>query len=271
MNWKCDSDESCIDNFFSVKDKIVLVTGAGGLGEMYTHGFARNGATVLLANRTLSKAQKVADEITAQNYNCVPYELDITKKEDVYSLISKIVKTYGRLDVLIHTAASCLLHAPLADHEDIFRKNCEVNLMGSMFLNQAVGNQMKKQKSGSIININTMSAFSVNSPDGTSYSISKAALMQMTKWFAVALAPYNVTVNGIAPIWIDTPMMAGRSADYMEHARQQVPMKRIANKEDYLGIALYMASNAGKFMTGQTILVDGGWSVSRVFSFDNTN
>lgn len=268
MNWKCNSNEPLISQLFSVKDKVVLITGAGGLGEMYAHAFAKNGAIVLLATRHIEKAERIAEDITKNQYICYPYELDITNKVAVFSLIQEITQRFEKIDALIHTAASCLLHNPLEDCEETFRKNLDVNLMGSLFLTQAVGNQMKSQQSGSIIHINTMSAFSVNSPDGTSYSISKSALMQLTKWYAVALAPYHVTVNGIAPIWIDTPMMAGRSPDYMEHARQQVPMKRIANVDDYLGLAIYMISDAGKFMTGQTILVDGGWSVSRVFSFD---
>lgn len=271
MNWKCNSESIRINQLFSVQNKVVLITGAGGLGEMYAHAFAGNGAIVLLASRTLKKAQHISEEIQQKGYSCYPYLLDVSKKTNCNAIVNSIVQEFGHIDVLIHTAASCLLHDPLEDADDKIRTNMETNLMGSIYINRAVGSQMKKQKSGSIININTMSAFSVNSPDGTSYSISKSAVMQMTKWFAVALAPYHVTVNGIAPIWIDTPMMSGRSNSYMEHCREQVPMNRIANKEDYLGLALYMASNAGQFMTGQTILVDGGWSVSRVFSFDPDN
>lgn len=264
-----NDDCKTIETLFSVRDKVVLITGAGGLAEMYAYGFAKNGAHVILASKTLEKAERICKQLQKDNYPCASYPLFIEDKEAVETLTAEIISSYGRIDVCVHTAAACVLHDTLEDNEEIFDLHTDVNVKGSLNINRIVGNEMVKSGGGSIININTMSADSVNSPDGFSYSVSKAALKQLTKWFAVAYAPSNVRVNGIAPIWIRTPMMSSRSEDYWNKCVEQVPMGRVANAEDYLGIALYMASDAGKFMTGQTILVDGGWSVSRVFKFDN--
>ena len=110
---------------------------------------------------------------------------------------------------------------------------------------------------------------SVNCVDGMSYACSKAALMQATKNFAVSLATTGVTVNGIAPVWIWTPMMAQRPGDYMKQAAATIPMGRVSYAEDYLGMLFFLASAASSYVTGQTFLVDGGWSVSRVFSYQN--
>ncbi|MCI6639512.1 MAG: SDR family oxidoreductase [Pygmaiobacter massiliensis] len=263
-----DFEQMKTENLFSVKEKVVLITGAGGLGEVFAEGFAAGGAKVVLASRTKAKADAVCEKLTLHGVKAESYELDVAKKDQDYAVCEKVAADYGHLDVLVHTAALCKLHPVMEDCEDIFRENMDVNLMGSLFLNQAAGRIMAQQGGGSIININTHSAFSVNSKDGFSYGVSKAALMQLTKWFAVELAEKNVTVNGIAPIWIDTPMMARRPKDYLKKAIEQVPMGRMSQAEDYLGLALFLASPASRFITGQTFLVDGGWGVSRRFNYD---
>ena len=258
-----------IEDLFSVSEKVVLITGAGGLGSAYAEAFAENGAKVVLASRTVSKAETEAKILADRGLLITAAALDVTDKKQVKAFAADLQQRFGRIDVLIHTAASCKLHPGLEDCEETFRFNMNTNLMGSYFLNQAIGNIMATQPTGgSIININTQSAFSVNSPDGMSYAVSKAALMHLTKYFAVLYAEKGVTVNGIAPIWIDTPMMSGRSQDYLNKAISQVPMGRMSHVEDYVGMGLFLAGAGSRFITGQTFLVDGGWSVSRVFRFN---
>ncbi len=256
-----------VENLFSLENKVVLITGAGGLGGIYARAFAENGARVILASKTLQKALKVRDQLAESGLSCAVHPLNVADKRQVNRLAAEIEQTYGTIDVLVHTAALCKLHPVMEDCEELFRMNCDVNIMGSVFVNQAVGSLMARHGGGSIININSQSAFTVNSPDGMSYGVSKAALMQITKWFAVALADQGVTVNGIAPIWIQTPMLAGRPKDYFVQAVKQVPMGRISTPEDYVGMALFLAGGGSRYITGQTFLVDGGLSVSRVFKF----
>lgn len=263
------TDSFKIENLFSIAGKVVLITGAGGLGAAYAEAFAANNAHVILASRTVAKAEDVARSLAQCGLSITTAALDVADKAQVQQLVSDLQGQFGHIDVLVHTAASCKLHPGLEDSEALFRQNMDINLMGSYFLNQAVGNVMAAQGGGSIININTQSAFSVNSPDGMSYGVSKAALMHLTKYFAVLYADKGVTVNGIAPIWIDTPMMSGRSQDYLNKAIAQVPMGRMSHVEDYIGMGLFLAGAGSRFVTGQTFLVDGGWSVSRVFKFDS--
>lgn len=261
---------SRIENLFSVKGKIVLITGAGGLGECFAKGFAVNGSVVLIASKTVSKCEKICDELRKDGYtSCEAFHLDVSDEKEVAKLCEDIVKKFGRIDVVVHTAALCRLHDTLADgNEDLFLQHFQVNMAGSRNVDRIFGNQMAKQGWGRIINVNTMSSLSVNSPDGFSYGVTKTGLRQITRYFAVAFAKTGVTVNEINPVWIHTPMMATRSEDYWNHCIDQTPMGRVAVPEDYMGIVLYMASEAGRYMTGQSVSVDGGWSVSRVFTFD---
>ena len=251
-----NDEAGLISSLFSVKGKTVLITGAGGLAEMYANGFAANGATILLASKTLKKAEALCEALKKKSVSCEAFELNIEDKNAVKSLVNRILEKYKKIDVCIHTAAACIRHNTLDEsdeNDELFQLHEDVNVKGTIYINRIVGNAMAASGGGRIININTMSAYTVNTPDGFSYGVTKAAMKQVTKWFAVALAKSGVTVNGIAPVWIDTPMMACRSEDYWNKCVDQVPMGRVAVPEDYLGIALYMASEAGRYMTGQTI------------------
>ena len=265
MDW----EQMKTENLFSVKGQVVLITGAGGLAECFAEGFAASGAgAVILASRTKAKGDIIAQRLEEKGCRAECFALDVADKQQCYEVVRRVAEKYGRLDTLIHTAAICKLQKTLEDQEEIFRENMDANLMGTLFLNQAAGWEMQKAGRGSIINISSIGGYSVNSPDGVSYSVSKAGLMQLTKWFAADLAPSGVTVNAISPIWVDTPMMAQRPKDYLRRCIEQVPMGRMSNAEDYLGMALFLASPASRFVTGQTFLVDGGWGISRRFTFD---
>lgn len=261
-----------INHLFSVRDRVVFITGAGGLASMYAEGFASNGATVILASHTLEKANAVCRKLAAKGLNnCESMELDVSDQEQVRAVIDALVERHGRLDICIHTAALCKLHPLMEDHADLLQAHVDANLMGTYYVNRLAGAQMVRQGWGRIININTMSSSTVNSSDGFSYGVTKTAMRQITRYFGIMLAPKGVTVNEICPIWIRTPMMSTRSSDYWHHCLDQIPMERTAVPEDYLGIALYMASEAGRFMSGQSVFVDGAWSVSRTFKFDTEN
>lgn len=259
-----------IDNMFGVQDKIVLITGGGGLAAMFAEGFAGNGATVILASQTVAKCEAICESLRAKGLDkCEAHALDVSDTASVQALADDICARYGKIDICIHTAALCKLHNAMADgFDELFLRHFEVNMMGTRNIDRIVGAKMAEKGWGRIININTMSNLTVNSPDGFSYGVTKTGVRQITRYYAVTLATKGVTVNEICPVWVDTPMMSSRSKDYWDHCIDQVPMERVANPEDYLGIALYMAGEAGRFMTGQSIYVDGGWSISRVFKFD---
>ena len=188
--------------------------------------------------------------------------------EHTHQLVTDAVeRDFGRIDILIHTSAVAQVCDTLHPDDAELKNTLETNFIGSVHINETVSAVMVKNGFGRIIN--SIDAFSVNCVDGMSYACSKAALMQATKNFAVSLADKGVTVNGVAPVWIWTPMMAKRPGDYMKQAAASVPMGRVSYAEDYLGMLFFLASPASAYVTGQTFLVDGGWSVSRVFQYSN--
>lgn len=254
-----------IPALFSVRGQVVLITGAGGLGTTYARGFAENGAHVILVSRTQEKLLQVQQELREQGLSIDIQVCDIAQQAQVQDVVQYIAKKYGKLDSVIHTAASCILHPVLEDNEAAFRKNCDVNIMGTEFLCQAAGRVMKQQKSGSILLISSLSAYTVNSKDGMSYGVGKAATEMLVRWFALELAEYHVTVNAIAPTAIMTPMMERRNEEYLQKCVARIPMGRISYPDDYLGAAFFLCSEASRFMTGQTIIIDGGSIVSRRF------
>lgn len=258
-----------IPELFSVEGRVCLITGAGGLGETVARAFAHNGAKIALANRTIEKADRVRDEILAEGGECRSYQLDVKSLEDCRKVTDAVERDFGRIDILIHTSAVAQVCDTLHPDDAELKNTLETNFIGSVHINETVSAVMVKNGFGRIININSIDAFSVNCVDGMSYACSKAALMQATKNFAVSLADKGVTVNGVAPVWIWTPMMAKRPGDYMKQAAASVPMGRVSYAEDYLGMLFFLASPASAYVTGQTFLVDGGWSVSRVFQYSN--
>lgn len=258
-----------ISELFSVKDRVCFITGAGGLGETIAKAFAHNGARIALANRSIEKAERVCQELQAEGYECRSYALDVRSAEDCQRVTDAIERDFGRIDILVHTAAVARVCDTLDPDEEELKDTLQTNFIGSIHISKTVSAVMVKNGFGRIININSIDAFSVNCVDGMSYACSKAALMQATKNFAVSLADKGVTVNGIAPVWIWTPMMAKRPGDYMKQAAASVPMGRVSYAEDYLGMLFFLSSAASSYVTGQTFLVDGGWSVSRVFQYEN--
>lgn len=259
-----------IPELFSVRDRVCFITGAGGLGESFAQAFAHNGARVALANRTIEKADRVCAQLTKEGYDCKSYALDVRSPEECRRVTEQIERDFGRIDILIHTAAVARICDTLNPDEEELKDTLQTNLLGSIHIDKAVSEVMVRNGFGRIININSIDAFSVNCVDGMSYACSKAALMQATKNFAVSLADKGVTVNGIAPVWIWTPMMAKRPGDYMKQAAASIPMGRVSYAEDYLGMVFFLASAASSYVTGQTFLVDGGWSVSRVFEYQDS-
>ncbi|KEJ91330.1 SDR family NAD(P)-dependent oxidoreductase [Synergistes jonesii] len=256
-----------ISELFSVKDKVTLITGAGGLGNVLARGFAANDAKVIIASRSLEKMNETIAICREENADCKSYVMDVSDKQQVEDTVSDIVNDFGKIDILLHTSAIAPLGPSLDFNEKDLRRTMDINFIGTVFINAACGRVMAKNGWGRIINISSIDAYTVNCVDDLPYSASKSAMAASTRHFAVDLAKTGVTVNNIAPVWIWTPMMNARPADYMVQAANTIPMGRVSWGEDYLGICFYLASNASTYVTGQTFLVDGGWSVYRAFTY----
>ncbi len=254
-----------IDELFSVKDKVVLITGAGGLGGYLAKGFLDNGSKVILFNRTMPKLTALKEKFEKQDFtDYALYQVDQTDKASLQKAADEAEKQFGRIDVLINTAAVCWNEDTEDFSEDGIRKMLDINVTGSMLVTQVIGKKMiEAGNGGSIIEIGSIGGLMCHSFRSMPYEASKAAVHQMTKSFATAWAQYGINVNCIAPTWIDTPMVDFAAGEVMDAVIDQHFFGRIAEVEDFLGAAIFLASDAANYVSGHILAVDGAWSVSK--------
>jgi NAD(P)-dependent dehydrogenase (short-subunit alcohol dehydrogenase family) len=246
-----------------LEGKVAVVTGgAKGIGEAYSLGLAEEGARVVIADLDEAAGKKIAQQVEKAGGKARFVRTDVSRKGDVEALIAETVKTFGRIDVLVNNAG-ILFTAPVEDTtEAMWDSLLAVNVKGLFFCAQAAAKEMKKQKSGKIINISSIAA--VGGQAGLcAYSSTKGAVLPLTRVFALELAESNIQVNAILPGTTDTGMAKAAMAD-PEWTRQitaGIPMKRLGRTRDLLGAVLYFASADSDYCTGQTLIVDGGYSM----------
>ncbi|MCX6000698.1 MAG: 3-oxoacyl-ACP reductase FabG [Chloroflexi bacterium] len=245
---------------FSMKGRVVLVTGGGrGIGKAIALGFARAGADVVVASRTASDLDKVAREIEALGGHALAVQADIAVKSQVDNMVAKALDRFGTIDVLVNNAAINVMR-PLVDlREDGWDKVMNVGLKGYFLCSQAVARVMMARKSGNIISIASDSAVKA-APMLGAYSISKAGVVMLTQVFAVELAPYGIRVNAIGPGMVKTGFSQPLWSDpnMLKMIENNTPLRRLAEAEEIASVALFLASDAASYITGQTIYADGG-------------
>ena len=252
---------SCkVSDLFSLEGKVVLVVGAGGLGAAIGRCMAANGARLLLTNTTLAKAQRVQADLAAEGLSCDIFQLDVTNDPQVREVIAAIAEKYGRIDVQNNTAGIGAHSEPENYPPEVVRQVVDVNLNGTVFLCREVGKVMIRQGGGKIVNIGSIAGDFCHTYLSMPYECSKAAVHQLTRSLAVTWAKYNINVNCIAPTWVYTPMLEGFQDNTYERIIEQHPAGRIADVNDFLGLAVYLSTPASNYVTGQVIYVDGGWS-----------
>lgn len=250
------------NNAYSLKDKIALVTGGGkGIGKAISLRLSQAGATVVIASRKLETLEKAAAEISAETGGkVVAVECHAGKKESTDALIKKVVDDFGRIDVLVNNAATNPIFGPAIMCEEwAWDKIMEVNMKGYFFLSMAAGKAMLKQGGGAIVNIASTAGLSPAFGLGV-YSISKAGVIMMTKMLAKEWGSGKVRLNTVAPGLIKTDFSKAIWASKEIHDTwvKGNPMGRIGMPEDVVEAVLFLSSDASSYMTGQTIVVDGG-------------
>lgn len=248
-------------SFLKQEGKVVLVTGASrGIGKAVAFAFADAEADLAIASRRLPDLQAVGDHIRAMGRKCLEVPAHSRKPEDLANLVNSAMERYGKIDVLVNNAASNPAMGPLVDTEDaIFDQIMETNLRGYFILSKLVGKIMRDQKSGNIINIS--SAGGVSPAEGLGpYCISKAAINMLTKAMALELGPYNVRVNAIAPRIVKTDFSKAlwTNQKLMDNEFKTTPLKVLGTPEEMAQTALYLASTAASYMTGQVVVINGG-------------
>lgn len=251
-----------LKDLFDLTDRVALVTGgSGGLGSEVALAFSDYGAKVTIAARQREPLERTATQITEKTGNEVQsVQCDVTQEGPVQDMVADVVRRQGRIDILANFSGANIRKPadeyPLADWESMFRAN-----VTSVFLCcREAGKQMIKQKKGKIINVSSIrSEFGV-AKHGLAYCATKAAVNMITRQLACEWAPYNVLVNAIAPPIVETPLTKEffRDQKFADTIRARIPLGRWGYPEDITGCALFLASNASNFMTGEIVFVDGG-------------
>jgi len=247
-----------------LKGKVAIVTGARrGMGRSHALLLAEEGAKVVVSDISLEDCQKVVDEIKKMKGEAMAVKCDVAKKEEVDNMVKAAVKKWGKVDILVNNAGICQFKPFLELTEEEWDRTIDINLKGYFLCAQAAAKEMVKQKSGVIVNIASiaMGQTGVGFPTLTHYSASKGGIVGMTETLALELAPYNIRVNAISPGTIETPMINSLKADSktMEGTLARIPLHRVGKPEEVSNLVLFLASDASSYMTGSTVVIDGGW------------
>jgi len=247
---------------FSLNGKVALITGGSrGIGKATALGFARAGADVAIASRKFPDLELVADEIRGLGRKALPVAAHVARLEEIKSLVQTVNKEFGRIDILVNNAGTSPALSPMLDLEErLWDSIMNLNLKGVIFLSQAVARIMKEHDGGTIINVASIAGFR-HEPNIGVYSISKSAVVMATKIMAEEWAKYNIRVNAIAPGHIHTRLgdsIFEAVPEYKKEFLDRIPMRRIGDPDEIVGAMIYLASDASSYVTGTTIVVDGG-------------
>lgn len=243
-----------------LKDKVAIITGAGqGIGLGIAIKLAKEGCSVVVSDINEESAQKVADEIKGSGQNALAVKCDVSKKEEVNNLINKAVESFGKLDILVNNAGIYPYKPFLEMTEADWDQVLDVNLK-SVFLTSQSATKVMKEGS-KIVDISSIAAF-VGFPQLSHYCASKGGMNGFIRGLALELAPKKINVNAVAPGATDTPG-AGQSenAEILKQTIEQIPLARIGTPEDIANAVAFLASDDADYITGQILVVDGGWTI----------
>jgi 3-oxoacyl-[acyl-carrier protein] reductase len=242
-----------------IKDKVALITGASkGIGKATALELARNGAKIAINyNNSEKEAREVLEEIKKIGSEVIMIKADVSKSEEVNKMVKEIVDKFGRIDILVNNSGF-VEQAKFEDiTEDMWNKIIDINLKGVFNCIKAVLPVMKKQNEGKIINIASIAGIA-GSMVNSSYGAAKAGVINMTKTLSKELAKYKINVNAIAPGVTKTDMIRGFDKEIVDKYSRETPLSRIAEAEDIAKSILFFSSPLSDFITGQTLVVDGG-------------
>jgi NAD(P)-dependent dehydrogenase (short-subunit alcohol dehydrogenase family) len=253
-------------SLFDLSGKVAVVTGSSrGIGRAIAERLAEHGAKVVVSSRKAEACKEVADAINKKHGKdrAVVIPANISSKDDLKNLVEETDRKFGKIDILVCNAASNPYFGPLAGiQDDQFRKILDNNILSNHWLAQLVSPQMIKRREGSIIIVSSIGGLR-GSPVLGAYCISKAADLQLARNLAVEYGPHNVRVNCIAPGLIKTDFARAlwEDKERLKLREEQTPLRRIGEPDEIAGAAVFLASAAGSFVTGQNIVIDGGVTI----------
>ena len=243
---------------FELNGKIAIVTGASqGIGHKISHTLAKSGATVICVARSEKKIESLAKEISENGGSAIAMPCDVSDQTEFIRTVDSVIKQFGKIDILVNNAGitrdSLLMRMKKNQWDEVL----ETNLSGTFYGMQSVIKTMMKNKFGRIINITSIVGLTGNAGQ-SNYAASKAGLIGLTQSIAKEVGSRGITVNCIAPGWIDTEMTSDLPMNSKTSLLDMIPLKRIGKPEDIAYTVLFLASNEASYITGQTITVDGG-------------
>lgn len=249
-------------NLFDLTGKVAIVTGSSrGIGKAIVERLAEHGAKVAVSSRKAGPCEEVAAAINAQHPGAaIAAPANISSKDDLQRLVDETRKAFGKIDILICNAASNPYYGPMSGiSDDAFRKILDNNIIANNWLINMVSPEMRERKDGAIVIISSIGGLR-GTPVIGAYAISKAADMQLARNLAQELSPHNIRVNCIAPGLVKTDFAKALwdTPEGEKRASEATPLRRLGEPDDIAGAAVFLASRAGGWMTGQTIVVDGG-------------
>jgi 3-hydroxybutyrate dehydrogenase len=265
-------DETYVGGIAMVENKVVFITGAAsGIGYAIGKEFASHGAKVMLTDMNTEKLEEAVKDLIESGLEVSGYTCDVTKEEEIESAINHTLETYGRLDVLINNAGMQHIAPIEAFPTETFEKMTKIMLVGPFIATKLVIPQMKKQGNGRIINMASINGL-VGFAGKAAYNSAKHGLIGLTKVSALEGAEHGITVNAICPGYVDTPLVRNQLGDLaktrnieLEQVLEEViyplvPQKRLLEVEEIANYALFLASDKAKGVTGQAVVLDGGYT-----------
>ena len=246
---------------FDLSGRVAVITGGSiGLGRQMAEGLAEMGANLVLCARKKERCEQAAAELKALGVTTLALACDVTSPSSIQEVVSITAARFGRIDILINNAGTSW-GAPVEEMRlEDWNKVIETNLTGTFLCSQAVGKVMIGQGRGKIINIASIAGIAGSPPEleAIGYSASKGGVITFTKDLARKWAKHGIRVNAIAPGWFPTHMSGAVIQRNKEHLLQGIPLGRFGNEHDLKGAAVFLASDASDFVTGQVLVVDGG-------------
>jgi 2-deoxy-D-gluconate 3-dehydrogenase len=250
-------------DLFDLSGRVAIVTGGSrGLGKHFGLGLARAGADVVIADILATEAAETAKEIEKEGRASLAVRVDVTREEDVQKMAHRVKEHFGKIDILVNNAGINVI-SPAEDFpEDQWNKVVDVNLKGVFLCAKAVGKIMIGQKCGKIVSMASIHGLVGSVHNAIAYNSTKAAVINLTRSLAVEWGKYSINVNAIAPGIILTELTRNRleNKEYHDLWVGKTPLGRIGRPEDLLGALIYLASDASNWVSGHTVVVDGGYT-----------
>jgi NAD(P)-dependent dehydrogenase (short-subunit alcohol dehydrogenase family) len=250
-----------MNKLFDLSGKVALVVGGhGGIGKAIALGLADAGADVVITSRNMEALKETVKDIEAKGRKSLAVTADIVDEKQVNDMVTKILAIFFRIDILVNAAGLAIRKPADTFPIDEWQKVMDINTRGTFICCQAVGRVMLKQKSGRIINVSSVRGRYGLPANYAAYCASKGAVDSLTRTLACEWAKYNVLVNAVAPTIVETDLTKSALADpaYAKQMKDRIPMGKWAVPEDIAGPAIFFASEASSFVTGQILYIDGG-------------